>query len=245
MILFLRWLHKWIGLIVGLQFVLWTFSGAAMALLDHHKVAAEGVIRPPADVPRLEQPVSLARVAQAAGAPILRLELKPLQGRYVYEAATTDGVRLIDAADGRPVVIDADRARSLAVSAYRGAEPVRSVAPVTESTFETRTFARPVWRVEFADKDHTALFVSAGTGQVLGAKNDAWRLWDFVWMIHIMDYTKRESFNHPLIITVATGIVWLALSGLILLFRSFRRSDFSWVLDPIARLRAAAKTGAR
>lgn len=245
MILFLRWLHKWIGLILGLQFVLWTFSGATMALLDHHKVAADDVIRPQARIPELARPVSLAAAAQAVGAPILKLEFKPLQDRYVYEATTADGVRLIDAADGRPVIIDADRARRLAVSAYGGAEPIRSVTSVTESTFETRTFARPVWRVEFADKDHTALFVSAGTGQVLGAKNDAWRLWDFVWMIHIMDYTKRESFNHPLIITVATGISWLALSGLILLFRSFRRSDFSWVLDPLARLRAAARTGAR
>jgi uncharacterized iron-regulated membrane protein len=244
MILFLRWLHKWIGLILGLQFVLWTFSGATMALLDHHKVAAEGAIRPQSDIAELAQPVPLATVAQAAGAPILKLELKPLLDRYVYEATTTDGVRLIDAGDGRPVVVDAARARSLAVAAYSGAEPVRSVTPVTESTFETRTFELPVWRVEFADKDHTALFVSAATGQVLGAKNDAWRLWDFVWMIHIMDYTKRESFNHPLIITVATGISWLALSGLILLFRSFRRSDIAWLLDPIARLRAG-KTGAR
>jgi len=46
MILFLRWLHKWIGLVLGLQFVLWTFSGVAMALLDHHKVAAEDALRP-------------------------------------------------------------------------------------------------------------------------------------------------------------------------------------------------------
>jgi hypothetical protein len=56
-------------------------------------------------------------------------------------------------------------------------------------------------------------------------------------MIHIMDYTKRESFNHPLIVTVGTGVTWLALSGMILLFRSFRRQDFAYVLDPIDRLR--------
>jgi hypothetical protein len=111
--------------------------------------------------------------------------------------------------------------------------PVRSVQPVDEITLETRDLKLPIWRVEFADKDRTTLLVSATTGEVLGAKNNTWRLWDVFWMIHIMDYTERQSFNHPLIITVATGVAWLALSGLILLFRSFRRSDFTWVLDPI------------
>ena len=32
-------------------------------------------------------------------------------------------------------------------------------------------------------------------------------------------------------------MLWLAMSGVILLFRSFRRTDFSYVLDPIERLR--------
>src|SRR3546814_6784023 len=38
--LFFRRIHKWVGLILGLQFVLWTLSGSVMALLDKDKVAA-------------------------------------------------------------------------------------------------------------------------------------------------------------------------------------------------------------
>ena len=34
----LRLLHKWIGLIIGLQFLLWTLSGAGMALIDMDQV---------------------------------------------------------------------------------------------------------------------------------------------------------------------------------------------------------------
>jgi hypothetical protein len=44
---------------------------------------------------------------------------------------------------------------------------------------------------------------------------------------------------------VATGVAWLALSGLILLFQSFRRRDFAWVLDPIDRARSGEKADAR
>lgn len=241
---FLRWMHKWIGLILGLQLVLWTFSGGVMALLDHHKVSAEAAVQPQADIALPSNLVSLADVAKAAGGPVLQLKLKPLYDSFVYEATTPAGVRLIDAVTGRPLAVDAARAKTLAVAAYTGFEPVTSVARVDETTLETRKFTLPAWRVAFADKDHTALFVSADTGEILGAKNDTWRLWDVVWMIHIMDYTERNSFNHPLIITVATGVAWLAITGLILLFLSFRRGDFAWILDPLdgiaARRRARA-----
>lgn len=242
--LLLRWMHKWVGLILGLQFVLWTFSGGVMALLDHHKVAAEAAVQPQADVALPANLRSLADVATAVGAPVLKLKLKPLYDSYVYEATTPAGVRLIDAVDGRRLDVDAARAKTLAVAAYSGFEPVTSVTRVDKTTLETRKFALPAWRVAFADKDHTALFVSAGTGEILGAKNDTWRLWDLVWMIHIMDYTERNSFNHPLIITVATGVAWLAITGLILLFRSFRRSDVAWIIAPFERLtaRRAART---
>lgn len=242
--LFLRWMHKWVGLILGLQFVLWTFSGGVMALLDHHKVSADAAVQPQPDVSLPANLLSLPDVATAAGAPVLKLQLKPLFDRYVYEATTPAGVRLIDAVSGRRLDVDAARAKILAVAAYSGFEPVTSVTRVDKTTLETRKFALPAWRVGFADKDHTALFVSAETGEVLGAKNDTWRLWDVVWMIHIMDYTERNSFNHPLIITVATGVAWLAITGLILLVRSFRASDVAWITAPFERfaVRRRART---
>ena len=37
--IWLRRIHKWVGLAIGLQFVLWTISGTAMALLDMETVA--------------------------------------------------------------------------------------------------------------------------------------------------------------------------------------------------------------
>jgi len=233
----IRWLHKWFGLVLGLQFLLWASSGAVMALLDHHEVSAEHSVLPVAQPASPPQALPLAQVAERVGAPIVTLQLKPLFDSYVYEATTPLGVRLLDAATGAPIEIDAALAKTLAVARFAGDEPVHSVTHVAETTLETRDVALPVWRVEFADKDRTTLLVSAKTGELLGTKNDTWRLWDIAWMLHIMDYKERQSFNHPLIITVGTGAAWLALSGLILLFRSFRRSDVAWLLGPIERLK--------
>ena len=237
----IRTLHKWFGLILGLQFVLWSISGAMMALLDHHKVSAEQSVREPAALIVPADTLPLASVAEAVGAPILGLRLKALGDGFVYEAATPSGVKLIDATSGRPVPVDAARAGALAAAAFSGSEPIASVRRVDTVDVETRKLPLPLWRVEFADPERTTLLLSTSTGDVLERRNDSWRLWDVFWMIHIMDYTKRESFNHPLIITVASGIAWLALSGLILLVQSFRRRDFAWVLDPVERLRRGPK----
>src|SRR3546814_1971246 len=41
--LFFRRIHKWVGLILGLQFLLWALSGSVMALLDKDRVGGHGV----------------------------------------------------------------------------------------------------------------------------------------------------------------------------------------------------------
>jgi uncharacterized iron-regulated membrane protein len=237
-----RTLHKWVGLILGLQFVLWTISGAMMALLDHHKVSAEATVAMPAATALPATVLPLSAVASEFGAPITKLRLRPLGGRYIYEATTPAGVRMIDAATGAPLVVTEADAAQIARSNIQGRPPVASVALVRAPTIETRALPLPLWRVEFADDEHTTLLVSRVTGEVLERRNDTWRLWDVFWMIHIMDYSKRESFNHPLIITVATGVAWLALSGLILLFRSFRPRDVAWILDGFTYLRGALRS---
>ncbi|OHC92289.1 MAG: peptidase [Sphingomonadales bacterium RIFCSPHIGHO2_01_FULL_65_20] len=235
----IRTLHKWVGLILGLQFILWSFSGAMMALLDTDKVSGATSVREPAAVVIPAAVLPLGQVAERIGQPITSLRLKPLGSAYVYQAATPTGVRLIDAVTGAPLAIDAGRASALATADFSGAQAIASVRRITEGDVETRKLPLPLWRVEFADPEKTTLLLSEATGEVLERRTETWRLWDVFWMIHIMDYTKRESFNHPLIITVATGILWLAISGLILLFRAFRPSDFSYVTEPVARTRAA------
>lgn len=233
----IRTLHKWFGLIVGLQFVLWALSGAIMALLDHHKVSGDDALLEIARIP-MQQAAPLPQVAAAVGEPVLKLQLKPLYDRYVYEATTATGVRILDAATAAPIVIDQAKAQELAVARFSGDAKPTSVTLVEKPTLETRDLALPVWRVEFSDKEKHTLLVSRDTGEVLDVKNNTWRLWDIAWMLHIMDYDDRQSFNHPLIIIVALASAWLAISGLILLFKAFRSSDFRWITDPLEAMKA-------
>ena len=37
-----------------------------------------------------------------------------------------------------------------------------------------------------------------------------------------MDYTGRDDFNNPFIVTISMAALWLSISGVVLLMRSFR-----------------------
>ena len=60
----------------------------------------------------------------------------------------------------------------------------------------------------------------------MSRRHELWRVLVFLWMMHIMDYGERTSFNHPLIIAVAFAAMWLAITGTWLLLRTGWRTDF-------------------
>ena len=221
----LRVLHKWIGLVIGLQFLLWTISGAGMALLDMEEVA--GGARPEASDVRQADTDGWPRVqAELADTKVRNVSLQPLLGQYVYQVGTPAGTMLFDAASGARTRVDATLARNIATADYAGGGPVKAVVPLSKLTLAVREHELPIWRVDFDDPDRSSYFVSGSTGALLERRNDSWRVWDFLWMLHNMDYLDRTSFNHPLIITVGFAAAWLAITGLYLLFRTGWRSDF-------------------
>jgi len=223
--LLFRRIHKWVGLVVGLQFVLWALSGSVMALLDADAVGGhDGPTMRASPIPTtgLVYPVK-----QAALGPVSGLALRNVAGIPVYELATASGTMLINATTGEPVVVD----RELAVRvAAHGAEgpPIRATL-LQKANLEARDHAGPMWRIDFGDAGNSSAYVSAVTGRHLVTRGDTWRTWDFFWMLHNMDYVNRTSFNHPLIVIVAFCVLWLSGTGFYLLFKSFRKSDFRWL----------------
>lgn len=224
--IWLRRIHKWVGLVIGLQFLVWAISGTAMALLDMGEVA--GGARAEEAVPLLPNDgQAWPRVQRAlAGQPLFALGVRNLpQGRAI-EVTTAAGVRLFDAGNGSPVSIDQTAAASIARATHpNGASPTQ-ITPLGELTIAVREHQLPIWRVDFSDAKHSSYYVSGVTGEVLERRNDSWRWWDFFWMLHNMDYANRTSFNHPLIIVVGFTMAWLAVTGFWLLFRTMWRHDF-------------------
>lgn len=226
--LFMRKLHKWLGLIVGLQLLLWTVSGLMFAWLDHHEVSAEHSVRAP-DPAAVSARLPLAEPAtwmdERAREEVLEIQLVPLLDRWAWRVETVNRIELRGAEDGQPLEIDEPLAHRLALGRYAGDGQLESITFQATPSLETRD-AGAVWRAQFDDAGRTALYFSADDGHLVAARNSSWRLFDFFWMLHTMDYAGRDDFNNPLVITFGTAALWLSLSGFLLLFRSFRRRDF-------------------
>ncbi len=236
---FLRRVHKWVGLVLGVQFLVWTVSGAMMALLPMEEVA--GGRQAEIDAAPLPPPgEAWGRVRQAlGGAQVTGISVRPLLGQPIFEVSTPRGVRLFRGSDGQPFEVDAALARRVAEAAHPGSMTAVRVEVLRELTLPVREHALPIWRVDFADEGNSSFYVSAATGQLLERRNDTWRLWDFFWMLHNMDYANRTSFNHPLIVMVGFGVLWLAVTGFYLLFRTSWRPEARMVRRLRERSRGA------
>lgn len=95
-----------------------------------------------------------------------------------------------------------------------------------EAGSEIRGRSLPVWKVAFSNPESVNLYLNPWTGELLARRTDRWRIFDFLWMLHIMDFDERDDFNHPLLqVAAALGLI-IALSGVIfwiLTTRLFRR----------------------
>ena len=215
----MRKLHKWTGLILAVQFVLWMGSGLVMSLLDHDKVQGHHYRAVAASKPAQWPTGTLApsHVLSRATLPARSLEAMWLRERPVYRLARGEDTWLVDARNGAPVAVDSATALVIAVADYTG--PGRPGTPVSmeNPTLEARNHPAPIWRIAFDDDDGTTLYVSGQDGRILARRNDTWRLFDIAWMLHIMDYTNRDDFNNPLVVTTAAGGLWIALTGVWLL----------------------------
>ncbi|HET9398814.1 MAG TPA: PepSY domain-containing protein [Sphingomicrobium sp.] len=226
--IWLRRIHKWVGIAIGLQFLLWAISGTAMALLDMEEVAG-GERAEQAAAPLPPTSPAWPMIQDAVGVNVGAMRSRTVLGRQLLEISGPAGTALIDPASGAQVRIGAPLASAIASAAYPGGMAPKSVSKQSEVTLAVRTHELPIWKVDFADRDNSSYYISGTTGELLERRNDSWRWWDFFWMLHNMDYAERTSFNHPLIIAVGIAMAWLAVTGFWLLFRTMWRHDIAWL----------------
>jgi Na+-transporting NADH:ubiquinone oxidoreductase subunit F len=221
---FLRKLHKWLGLLIAVQAVLWAASGVMFAWLDGSQVSAAGSVHnvepavlAPAAV-KIEPAAWLDRYAQQD---LYDVRAVSLADRWVWRVELRDTVELRAFADGAPVKIDEAWVRKLALGRYAGGGQLVATSLQTTADIESRAKG-PVWRAQFDDPQRTALYFAADDGRFIAARTATWRVYDFFWMLHTMDYVGRDNFNNPLIVTIGMAALWLSISGVVLLTRSFR-----------------------
>jgi uncharacterized iron-regulated membrane protein len=224
-------IHKWLALVMAIQILCWFVSGLVMALIPIERVRSEHAIAtaPPAPVALDAASAGLRRLA-AAGVPSgEKVELRALLGRPVALIVPREGrPRLYDLATARPLSpIPTALAARIAEADHQGPARAVQVELVVANDSEYRG-ALPAWRVDFDDGANRSLYVAADTGLVAARRSTLWRIYDFLWGLHIMDWRHHEDFNHPLLVVATALALVLTVAGIVLLpsrlgFTAWRR----------------------
>jgi len=227
--------HKWLALIVGVQLVLWTASGFYMVVVDLDFIHGDTLVRneqPPLAMGDRAFPVGELR-RQYRDIQQVALRALPDDGAPVYELVTQADTVLVDAASGEKLSpLPESRIISLAQAYYAGQGRVSRAALLTDEAtkpIELQTLPLPLWRVDFDDGFATTLYLHPDSGRLATRRHRFWRWFDFLWSLHIMDYTQRTDVNNPLLrfstalgVTAATTGVWLVFYSFAFLQRRRR-----------------------
>ena len=242
----LRKIHKWLGLLMVAQILAWMVSGFYFSIIPISEIRGEHLTR-------AVEPVSRAGI-QAIPAmnefghaldehfrenmEITSLSaVNSISGLAWRVEGTVDSRpfrRLVNTESGKVMPkLESEAAMQIAEAwLVDPSEPV-SVEWVDagSAVVEFRGRDQAAWRVTFDKPESLRLYLDPWTGEILARRTTRWRIFDFLWMLHIMDYDTRDDFNHPLLQVAALAGVMVALSGLVY-----------WFLVSGARRRRQAET---
>lgn len=211
--------HKWLALLMAIQILFWFVSGLFFAVVPIERVRSEHMKAEaaPISISLDSAGQGLRRIASSGAAAGERIELRSLMDRPV--ALVTGGAprpRLFNLSSGQQLSpLPAPLAVAIAERDHIGDTRASRVELVTEASPEYRG-TLPAWRVDFEGENAVSLYVAADTGAVSARRSTLWRVYDFLWSLHIMDFKNHEDFNTPLLIVATALALVMVITGIIL-----------------------------
>lgn len=215
---YLRRLHRYMGVTIGIQFLLWTVGGLYFSWSDMDEIHGDYQRRPtPLLVPDTAGWVSPSVVVQnlrAAGEnpdSILSLRLVPVLDAVCWQVVFIEKnarhryprkVRLADAKTGAlRQALSKEEAVEVAARQFNDTPTLQSLVFLDETSpgHEYRENALPAWAVTFEHPSKTIVYVAAELGTVEKFRNEKWRIFDWLWMLHVMDYESRDHIGNWLL----------------------------------------------
>ncbi len=216
--------HKWLMAFVGIQFVLWSFSGAYMVIMDIDFIHGDTLTHhQPKSIDR-EQVTYTVNDLKAALPQAENIRLGYLQDELVWRYTDENGKGMVSAIDGDTLSpMNKQAAMRIARSHYTGEGELTSLTLITENApSELSPRHLPVWRADFDDIASPTLYVSEGYGEVITRRHTFWRGFDWMWRLHIMDYDDGENVGNAFLTIIAVLGLFASIAGLILVvFRVF------------------------
>lgn len=227
----IRRTHRYLGVFIGIQFMLWTLGGLYFSWTNIDEIRGDDRRRETESTfagREYSRPQESIAEASAGGARVVKFQIIDVGGEAHYEIGTVSPngrkeTLVFNAANGmRRAQITESEARSIATAALKNPRDVRSVLLVTEENVgrhhEYREKPLPAWAVTF--DDGLTVYISAASGQIGALRGDNWRVFDFLWMLHTMDFIGRDDINNYLLRAFSLLGILTISSGFLLFFIS-------------------------
>jgi uncharacterized iron-regulated membrane protein len=230
----IRRAHRYMGVLLGIQFLLWTVGGLYFSWSNMEEIHSAPQKRPAAkcraDIPFVSPSIPLAHLKQKTaidsvtninlvdilGKPIYRIEFLHEGHHKMYQLADAQTGELREP-------LTTEEAIALAKQRFNGAPTVKSVEILTDEVsghHEYRESPLPAVAVTFEHPTETTVYVATNMGAVTKYRNAKWRIFDFLWMMHTMDYKSRDNIGNWLLRLFSIMGLMTIGSGFLLYFVS-------------------------
>lgn len=213
-----RKVHRYLGVFLGLQFLMWTISGIYFSWTDIDEIHGDHF--------RMKDPVStrfddlIFPLSDHQTEGITSLELRDIGGAPFY---WINNSYLMDARTGQKrtgiteeEAVKVARAYMLPELEVKSVERIESV----DKHHEYREKPLPAYVISYDTPKQVKAYISIEDGAFQTVRYRDWRWFDFLWMTHTMDYQGRDDFNTVLLRGFSLMGLITVLSGFILFYLS-------------------------
>ena len=214
----IRKAHRYLGLFLGIQFLLWTISGLYFSWTNIDEIRGEHLINKNVKLKDFSELISPSKLNESN---IKSIELRNISGVPYY---WINNANLYNAYTGnlKQSITKKEAVDIAKKSLVKGLE-IKSINYIStvDKHHEYRNKLLPAYVISFKDSRNIKAYVSSLDGKFQTVRHRNWRWFDFLWMAHTMDYESRDNFNNTLIrvfsllglITVLSGFtLWVTSS---------------------------------
>ncbi|MCC8361331.1 PepSY domain-containing protein [Salinimicrobium sediminilitoris] len=210
--------HRYLGIFLGIQFLMWTISGMYFSWTDIDEIHGDHFRKShvhPASFTNLKGISEVIPQVQ-----INSLQLKEVAGEPYY---WVNEETLVHARSGnQKQEISREEAIKIADKNMLDTLEISGIERITSTGehHEYRGGRLPAFVISYAGSENIKAYVSAVDGTFRSVRHRDWRWFDFLWMTHTMDYETRDDFNTTILRAFSLLGLITVLSGFVLWFIS-------------------------
>lgn len=241
---YIRKAHRYLGVILGVQFMLWTIGGLYFSWSNMDEIHGDFQRK---EVPLLSSDIALVSPSVVLDAikrahridSIVSIQLIEILGKPFYQVRCISALKpgtghnqngamnhLADATNGNlRGPLTKEEAIQVASAHFNGTPKVKAVERLTQTSghHEYRENPLPAYAITFEHPTNTTVYVASELGTVEKFRNEKWRIFDFLWMLHTMDYQGRDNLGNFLLKAFSIFGLVTVMSGFTLFFVSRKK----------------------